>query len=43
MKAFTNGRIGLPESSETGDVHSAGRNYSILFRTRATAACSSRR
>ena len=32
MKAFTNGRIGLPESSETGDVHSAGRNYSILFK-----------
>lgn len=32
MRAFTNGRIGLPESSETGDVHSAGRNYSILFK-----------
>ena len=32
MKAFTNGRVGLPESSETGDVHSAGRNYSILFK-----------
>lgn len=32
MKAFTNGKIGLPKSSETGDVHSAGRNYSILFK-----------
>ena len=32
MRAFTNGKIGLPESSETGDVHSAGRNYSILFK-----------
>lgn len=32
MKAFTNGRVGLPESSERGDVHSAGRNYSILFK-----------
>mgnify|MGYP000405824554 CR=1 FL=1 len=32
MKAFTNGRVGLPESSEQGDVHSAGRNYSILFK-----------
>lgn len=32
MKAFTSGRVGLPESSETGDVGSAGRNYSILFK-----------
>ena len=32
MKAFTNGKVCLPESSETGDVHSAGRNYSILFK-----------
>lgn len=32
MKAFTNGRVGLPESSETGDVGSSGRNYSILFK-----------
>ena len=32
MKAFTNGKVGLPESSERGDVHSAGRNYSILFK-----------
>ena len=32
MKAFTNGRVGLPESSERGDVSSAGRNYSILFK-----------
>ena len=32
MKAFTNGKVCLPESSERGDVHSAGRNYSILFK-----------
>lgn len=32
MTAFTNGKVGLPESSERGDVSSAGRNYSILFK-----------
>lgn len=43
MRAFTNGKIGLPESSETGDVHSAGGTTASSSRTRATSACSSRR
>ena len=32
MNAFTNGKIGLPESSEHGDVSSSGKHYSILFK-----------
>ena len=32
MKAFTNGKIGLPESSEHGDVSSSGKHYSILLK-----------
>lgn len=43
MRAFTNGKIGLPESSEHGDVSSSGKHYSILLKTRATSAYSSHR
>ena len=32
MRAFTNGKIGLPESSEHGDVSSSGKHYSILLK-----------
>lgn len=32
MRAFTNGKVGLPESSEHGDVGSSGKHYSILLK-----------
>ena len=38
MRAFTNGRIGLPESSETGDVHSAELQHPLQERGRPPRA-----